>query len=67
MLWTLLDTHATALISGAFLFMFGTGPIRGFAVTLMLGLAANLFTSVFVSKTLFEFELSRRQTPALSI
>jgi preprotein translocase subunit SecD len=46
--------------------MFGTGPIYGFAVTLMLGLAANLFTSVFVSKTLFEFELSRRQTPALS-
>ena len=66
-LWTLLDTHATALISGACLFMFGTGPIRGFAVTLMLGLAANLFTSVFVSKTLFEFELSRRQAPALSI
>jgi len=66
-LWTLLDTHATAFISGLCLMMFGTGPIRGFAVTLMLGLAANLFTSVFVSKTLFEFELSRRQTPALSI
>jgi preprotein translocase subunit SecD len=66
-LWTLLDTHATAVISGLCLMMFGTGPIYGFAVTLMLGLAANLFTSVFVSKTLFEFELSRRQTPALSI
>ena len=66
-LWTLLDTHATAVISALCLMMFGTGPIYGFAVTLLLGLGANLFTSVFVSKTLFEFELSRRQTPALSI
>ncbi len=66
-LWTLLDTHATAVISALCLMMFGTGPIYGFAITLMLGLAANLFTSVFVSKALFDFELSRRQTPALSI
>ena len=58
--WTLVDTHVAALISAAFLFNFGTGPIRGFAVTLALGLASNLFTSIFVSKTLFEFELSRR-------
>jgi preprotein translocase subunit SecD len=58
--WTLFDTHIAALISAAFLFNFGTGPIRGFAVTLMLGLVSNLFTSIFVSKTLFELELSTR-------
>src|SRR5580765_7620791 len=66
--WTLVDTHVAALISAAFLFNFGTGPIRGFAVTLALGLASNLFTSIFVSKTLFELELSTRgQSAALSI
>jgi preprotein translocase subunit SecD len=66
-IWTLFDTHTAALISAAFLFQFGTGPIRGFAVTLFLGLMSNLFTSIFVSKTLFEFELANRKTPALSI
>src|SRR3954466_8496341 len=65
--WTLVDTHVAALISAAFLFQFGTGPIRGFAVTLFLGLVSNLFTSIFVSKTLFEFELANRKVPALSI
>jgi preprotein translocase subunit SecD len=54
---TLLDTHIAALISAAFLFQFGTGPIRGFAVTLSIGLLSNLFTSTFVSKTLFELLL----------
>ena len=66
--WTLVDTHIAALISAAFLFNFGTGPIRGFAVTLMLGLGSNLFTSIFVSKTLFELELAGRgQGAQLSI
>lgn len=64
---TLVDTHVAALISAAFLFQFGTGPIRGFAVTLFLGLLSNLFTSIFVSKTLFELALGRRQTSGLSI
>ena len=65
---TLIDTHIAALISAAFLFQFGTGPIRGFAVTLSVGLVSNLFTSTFVSKTLFELVLSRRhQVAALSI
>jgi len=64
---TLLDTHVASLISAMFLFQFGTGPIRGFATTLSVGLFVNLFTSIFVSKTLFELELSKRQTPALSI
>ena len=57
---TLLDTHITSLIAAAFLFQFGTGPIRGFATTLTIGLLTNLFTSIFVSKTLFEAELLRR-------
>ena len=60
--WTLLDTHVASLISAAFLFQFGTGPIRGFATTLTFGLMSNLFTSIFVSKALFELELSRRST-----
>ena len=65
---TILDTHATALIAAAFLFQFGTGPIRGFAVTLFFGLASNLFTSLFVSKTLYEAALSgRHQVATLSI
>jgi len=66
--WTLIDTHVAALISCAFLFQFGTGPIRGFAVTLFIGLISNLFTSIFVSKTLFETALAgRRQVATLSI
>ena len=65
---TLLDTHIAALISAAFLFQFGTGPIRGFAVTLSVGLLSNLFTSTFVSKTLYELALSgRHQVETLSI
>jgi preprotein translocase subunit SecD len=64
---TLLDTHVASLIAAAFLFQFGTGPIRGFATTLSIGLFVNLFTSIFVSKTLFELELSRRATPSVSI
>ena len=65
--WTLVDTHTAALLSAAFLFQFGSGPIRGFAVTLFFGLVSNLFTSIFVSKTLFETELANRKVPALSI
>jgi preprotein translocase subunit SecD len=64
---TLLDTHIASLISAAFLFQFGTGPIRGFATTLSIGLISNIFTSTFVSKTIFEMVLSRRRVAALSI
>jgi preprotein translocase subunit SecD len=65
---TLLDTHISAVIGALFLFQFGTGPIRGFAYTLLLGLASNLFTSTFVSRTMFELALSRRrQAATLSI
>jgi preprotein translocase subunit SecD len=61
---TLLDTHVASLIAAMFLFQFGTGPIRGFALTLSIGLFVNLFTSIFVSKTLYELELSKRQSVA---
>ena len=65
--WTLVDTHTAALISAAFLFQFGTGPIRGFAVALFFGLLSNLFTSIFVSKTLFEAELANKKVATISI
>jgi len=66
-LLTILDTHVASLISAAFLFQFGTGPIRGFAMTLTIGLLSNVFTAYFVSRTLFELTLSRRQVAKLSI
>ncbi len=65
--WTIVDTHVASLISAAFLFNFGTGPIRGFATTLTIGLLANVFTAVFVSRTIFEIELSARRSQTLSI
>jgi preprotein translocase subunit SecD len=65
---TIVDTHLAAMISAMFLFLFGTGSVRGFAVTLMIGLTANVFTSVFVSRTLFEWLLGRSErVPSLSI
>jgi preprotein translocase subunit SecD len=57
---TIIDTHVTTIVSAIFLFVFGTGPIRGFAVTLVAGLVANVFTAVFVSKTIFMWHLNRR-------
>jgi len=58
---TLVDTHLAALISATFLFLFGTGPVKGFAVTLVIGLVSNMFTAVFVSRTLFEIVLARKE------
>ena len=58
---TLVDTHLAALISATFLFLFGTGPVKGFAVTLVIGLVSNMFTAVFVSRTLFEIVLARQR------
>jgi preprotein translocase subunit SecD len=66
-LLTILDTHVASLIAAAFLFQFGTGAIRGFAMTLTIGLLSNVFTAYFVSRTLFELTLSRRQVAKLSI
>jgi preprotein translocase subunit SecD len=65
---TIFDTHVTTVVSAAILFIFGTGPVKGFAVTLTIGLLANIFTAVFVSRTIFEFLLSKRERgAALSI
>jgi preprotein translocase subunit SecD len=58
---TLVDTHVTTVVSCAFLFFFGTPAVKGFAATLVIGLATNLFTSVFVSRIAFDWELSRRR------
>jgi len=66
--WTIVDTHVTTVVSCCFLFLFGEGPVKGFAVTLTIGLIANVFTAVFVSKTIFDYELSnQRQLGTLSI
>jgi preprotein translocase subunit SecD len=64
---SIIDTHVTTLISALFLFQFGTGPIKGFAVTLTVGLLASIFTAVFVSRWLFDLVLSRRRVQKLSI
>ncbi len=65
---TIVDTHVTTIVSAAILFLFGTGPVKGFAVTLTFGLLANLFTAVFVSRMIFDWILSRKQRgEALSI
>lgn len=65
---TIIDTHVTTVVSAAILFTFGTGPIKGFAVTLTIGLVANLFTSVYVSRAIFDWELTKRTAgQALSI
>jgi len=65
---TIVDTHVTTIVSAFILFMFGTGPVKGFAVTLTFGLLANLFTAVFVSRVIFDYILTRKQRgEALSI
>ena len=65
---TIIDTHVTTIVSAIFLFLFGTGPVRGFAVTLVIGLLSNLFTAVFVSRTIFGWHLARStRQAALSI
>jgi preprotein translocase subunit SecD len=56
---TIIDTHVTTVVSAFFLFLFGTGPIRGFAITLTIGLIANVFTAIYVSKTIFQYHLAK--------
>lgn len=65
--WTIFDTHITTLIAAAFLFQFGTGPVRGFAVTLTFGLITNMFTAIYFSHRLFDMMLSGRKVEELSI
>jgi preprotein translocase subunit SecD len=65
---TIIDTHVTTIVSAFILFLFGTGPVKGFAVTLTFGLLANIFTAVFVSRVIFDATLQRKQRgEALSI
>jgi len=65
---TIVDTHVTTIVSAFILFIFGSGPVKGFAVTLTFGLLANLFTAVFVSRVIFDYVLGRKQRgEALSI
>jgi SecD/SecF fusion protein len=64
---TILDANVTTIISSVFLFQFGTGPIKGFAITMIIGLIANLFTAVFLTRMVFDFMLSRGKAETLSI
>jgi len=61
---TIIDTHVTTVVSAIFLFLFGTGPVRGFAVTLVVGLIANVFTSIYVSRAIFDYHLSKMDRQA---
>lgn len=65
--WTIFDSHVTTLITAAVLFQFGTGPIKGFAVTLSLGVAINLFTALIGTKSIFDIINSKRELTKLSI
>ena len=64
---TIFDAHVTTIISGLFLFQFGTGPIKGFAVTLIVGLIANMFTAVLFTRMFFDAMLGRGKVEWLSI
>jgi preprotein translocase subunit SecD len=65
---TIIDTHVTTIVSAAILFLFGSGPVKGFAVTLTIGLLANLFTAVLVSRVIFDAILAKKERgAALSI
>jgi len=65
---TVIDTHVTVLVSGLILFQFGTGPVKGFAVTLMIGIAVSLFTAVFFTRLLFDLlYMGPRKRESLSI
>ena len=67
-LTTIIDTHVTTIVSAMILFLFGSGPVRGFAVTLAFGLFANLFTAVLVSRVIFDAILQKKERgAALSI
>jgi preprotein translocase subunit SecD len=64
---TIVDANVTTLIAALVLFQFGTGPVRGFAVTLSIGILASMFTAIFVTRLIYEFFLERRQIKRLSI
>jgi preprotein translocase subunit SecD len=59
--WTVFDAHVTNFVAGLILYQYGTGPIRGFAVTLLIGVTCNLFTSTWVSRLMFDYWIGRRR------
>ena len=61
---TIIDTHVTTVVSAFFLFLFGTGPIRGFAISLTIGLIANVFTAIYVSRSIFQYHLGKMDRQA---
>jgi preprotein translocase subunit SecD len=64
--WTTVDSHVTTLVAGVVLMQYGSGPVRGFAVTLIIGLVASLFTSIVVTRVMMEY-FTRRETARLSV
>ena len=64
---TIVDSNLTTVLAALILFQFGTGPVKGFAVTLSIGIVASMFTAIFVSRVIFDFFLDRRQVKRLSI
>ena len=64
---TIVDSNLTTVLAALILFQFGTGPVKGFAVTLSIGIAASMFTAIFVSRVIFDYFLDRRQVKRLSI
>jgi preprotein translocase subunit SecD len=64
---TIMDANVTSLIAALVLYQFGTGPVKGFAVTLSIGLVANLFTAIFVTRIIFDYLLTERRVKELSI
>jgi preprotein translocase subunit SecD len=58
---TILDANVTTIIAAIFLFQFGTGPIKGFAMTLIIGISASMFTAIFVSRLIFDLAFSKRK------
>jgi preprotein translocase subunit SecD len=64
---SIVDSHVTTLITAAALFLFGTGPVKGFAVTLSLGVAINLFSALVGTRVVYDWMISRRELKRLSI
>ena len=64
--WTIVDSHVTTLVAGVVLMQYGSGPVRGFAVTLIIGLVASMFTSIVVTRAIMEF-FTRHDTARLSV
>jgi len=62
---TIIDTHVTTVVSALILLVFGSGPVKGFALTLIFGLLANIFTAVFVSRVIFDWLLGKKGRDAV--